>query len=67
MYIAGAGDPRMIKCLHAHMAYFLVNDDYLVGREIEAAIVDIWCPDETERCAGWMKRIRKDSGSSEGI
>jgi len=49
------------------MAYFLVNDDYLVGQEIQAAVVDNWCPDEAERCEGWMEKIRKDSGCSKGI
>lgn len=49
--IAAAGDPAHLKCLHAHLAFFLVHSDYRVGRLIAGEVGAIWCPDE--RCAGW--------------
>lgn len=55
MLIAGASDPKMIKCLHAHMAWYLVHPDYLAGRLIAGAVSDLWCPDE--RCAEWIEEI----------
>lgn len=55
MLIAGARDPGLIKCLHSHLAYFLVNQEYLAGREISAAVSEIWCPDE--RCVAWVHEL----------
>lgn len=57
MLIAGARDPGLIKCLHSHMAYFLVNPEYHVGREISLAVGEPWCPDD--RCAKWMDELER--------
>lgn len=67
MFIAGASDPELLKCLHSHMAYFLVYHDYLVGQEVALAAGDPWCPDDDERCASWMNDINAhvtDSGGT---
>lgn len=55
MLIAGASDPVLIKCLHSHVAFFLVHPEYLAGQEIATAVGDLWCPDD--RCSAWMNEI----------
>lgn len=62
MFIAGAGDPAMVKCLHSHIAWFLVNPDYLAGKVIADEVGELWCPDD--RCAAWMAEI--EAGQEEG-
>ncbi|RJQ45347.1 MAG: DUF501 domain-containing protein [Gaiellales bacterium] len=47
--IAAAGDDLAIKCLHAHFAWFLVNEDHEVGQVLLKAIGERWCRDD--RCA----------------
>lgn len=46
--IAAAGDPLSVKCLHAHLAYYLVKRSHWVGAMVAAQIPDLWCEDE--RC-----------------
>lgn len=59
--IAGAREPLLLKCLHAHMAFYLVHPDYRLGMKIAGAIGTLSCADE--RCAAWMDEIRSgDSG-----
>lgn len=48
--IAGSRQTRMLKCLHAHFAYYLAHPDYRLGNMIARRIGDIWCPDDY--CAG---------------
>lgn len=55
MLIAGASDRQMIKCLHSHMAWYLIHPDYLAGLMLAEAVGELWCPDE--RCAAWMDEI----------
>lgn len=47
--IAATRDDLSIKCLHAHMAWFLVHPDYRLGKIIAARLRQIWCSDETCR------------------
>lgn len=48
--IAAAGDELKLKCLHAHVAWFLVNPAYLVGEEIVTMMgKGLWCPDDACR------------------
>jgi len=51
-WIAGARKPDLLKCLHAHMAYFLVHDDYILGSRIAGTVGRLWCRDG--RCAAWI-------------
>ncbi|MHB9111398.1 MAG: DUF501 domain-containing protein [Thermoleophilia bacterium] len=64
MLIAGASDPGMVKCLHSHMAWFLVHPDYLAGQVIADAVGELWCPDA--RCAAWMDEINGCQTDSPG-
>lgn len=44
--IAAAGDATKIKCLHAHLAWYMVHPDYQIGRIIASRLPNLWCPDE---------------------
>jgi hypothetical protein len=66
MYIAGASDPGLLKCLHSHAAYYLTHPEYLAGREIAAAAGELWCPDDKDRCAAWMNEIKEHQITSPG-
>jgi hypothetical protein len=46
--IAAAGKTHRIKCLHAHMAWYLTHPDYEIGDIIMRELPDPWCEDE--RC-----------------
>lgn len=48
--IAAAKDDLSIKCLHAHIAWYLVHPEYRLGRQIINSIGRLWCDDD--RCAG---------------
>lgn len=62
--MAGAGDTGLVKCLHSHMAWFLVHPDYLAGKAIADKVGELWCPDE--RCASWMAEIHGNQSESSG-
>lgn len=64
MLIAGVSDPAMLKCLHSHMAWFLVHPDYLAGRVLANAVDELWCPDD--RCAAWMDELMGHRTESPG-
>ena len=42
--IGGSGNPRRLKCLHAHVAYALVHPEYLLGERILAELRPLWPP-----------------------
>jgi uncharacterized protein len=42
--IGGSGNPRRLKCLHAHVAYALANPGYLLGERILAELDPVWPP-----------------------
>lgn len=63
MLIAGASDPELIKCLHSHMAWVLVNPEYLAGQEVAAAAGELWCPDD--RCATWINELNGSESDSQ--
>ena len=43
--IGGSARPERLKCLHAHVAFALANDDYELGRRILAEVESRW-PDD---------------------
>jgi uncharacterized protein len=47
--IGGSGNPRRLKCLHAHAAYALAQPGYLLGERILAELDPRWPP---ECCLG---------------
>ena len=51
--IAGAGDPLAVKCLHAHLAYHLVDKSNKLGAMVAAEIPELWCSDEM--CLDYLK------------
>ena len=42
--IGGSGNPRRLKCLHAHAAYALARPGYLIGERILAELDPRWPP-----------------------
>ena len=42
--IGGSGNPRRLKCLHAHAAYALANPGYVLGERILAELEPLWPP-----------------------
>jgi len=42
--IGGSGNPRRLKCLHAHAAYALAQPGYRVGERILAELEPLWPP-----------------------
>lgn len=40
--IGGSGNPRRLKCLHAHVAYALANPGYILGKRILAELDPVW-------------------------
>ncbi len=63
VFIAGARKPALLKCLHAHMAYYLVHDGYLLGLRIVSVLTAMECSDN--RCSTWAAEIR-EGGSMTG-
>lgn len=61
IFIAAAKDPLLLKCLHAHMAFYLAHKDYLLGGLVAQAVGRLWCPDE--RCAVWTEAIMGEETS----
>jgi len=59
--IAGSREPQLLKCLHAHFAFFLVHPDYELGRKLAAVLEKQNCEDE--RCAIWMAEIKASGGN----
>ena len=57
--IGGARKPELLKCLHAHLAFYLVHPDYLLGMRIKSAVGALECPDE--RCSDWVFKIRNET------
>lgn len=49
--IAAASRDTALKCLHAHMAWYLAHGDYALGALLEERIGARWCQDE--RCAAY--------------
>ena len=64
VFIAGAREPGLIKCLHAHFAYYLVHRDYSLGRRIESLALPIECPDN--RCAAYQTEEEVTDEPGEG-
>lgn len=44
--IGGSANPRRLKCLHAHVAYALANQSYVLGERVLAELEPLW----PERC-----------------
>jgi hypothetical protein len=40
--IGGSGNPRRLKCLHAHVAYALANPGYVLGERVLAELHPVW-------------------------
>jgi hypothetical protein len=40
--IGGSSNPEQLKCLHAHAAFALANQGYLLGERILAEVVPLW-------------------------
>ena len=40
--IGGSGNPRRLKCLHAHVAYALAQPGYVLGERILAELQPLW-------------------------
>jgi uncharacterized protein len=40
--IGGSGNPRRLKCLHAHVAYALANPGYILGERILGELDPVW-------------------------
>lgn len=59
--IAGALQPLVLKCLHAHYAWYLVHPDYRLGRLIAAEIGEDWCSDD--RCGSAIGESGEEVGS----
>lgn len=49
--IAGAAGPMALKCLHAHLAWYLVHPGYKLGQQIAALAGEQWCAGELCRQA----------------
>lgn len=47
--IAATRNDLLLKCLHAHLAWFLVHPDYRLGKIIAEQLGGLWCRDETCR------------------
>ncbi|MCL4473353.1 MAG: DUF501 domain-containing protein [Actinobacteria bacterium] len=62
--IAASRRPELLKCLHAHAAFYLIHDDYLLGRKIMSALTATECSDE--RCAGWAMKIMEEDQPDDG-
>lgn len=45
--IASTKDDLKIKCLHAHIAWFLVHPEYLLGQIIMKEVEPAWCENDT--------------------
>src|SRR5205807_4691992 len=43
--IGGARNPQQLKCLHAHVAFALVDGDYELGDRIVAELEPLWPED----------------------
>jgi len=43
--IGGSGNPRRLKCLHAHAAYALARPGYRLGDSVLAELDPLWPPD----------------------
>lgn len=56
--IAAAADPLSLKCLHAHLAYYLANRNHRVGAMVAVQIPDLWCKDE--RCRDYASGTDND-------
>ena len=56
--IAQARDDALLKCLHAHYAYYLIHDNYRLGMMIAGKLERIWCDDN--RCAAIAADISND-------
>lgn len=44
--IAATAEDRLLKCLHAHFAWYLVHPEYKLGRIIALELGQTWCDDE---------------------
>lgn len=51
--IAAAAGDTALKCLHAHMAWYLIHPEHMLGRIIEDRIGARWCSED--RCAGFQQ------------
>jgi uncharacterized protein len=43
--IGGSGNPRALKCLHAHAAFALARPGYVLGERILGELDPLWPPD----------------------
>ena len=49
--IAGLGNLRRVKCLHAHLAHFLARGENPIGETVAAELSQLFCPAERVVCA----------------
>lgn len=57
--IAATAADELLKCLHAHYAWYLSHPEYKLGRMIAAELGQVWCSDEQCRqiAAGSTDRV----------
>ncbi|MHB0866193.1 MAG: DUF501 domain-containing protein [Thermoleophilia bacterium] len=57
--IAATASDGLLKCLHAHYAWYLAHPEYKLGRMIATELGQIWCIDERCRriAAGLTDRV----------
>lgn len=54
--IAGVKEHRYAKCLHAHLAFYLVNKDYFIGKEIAKELNSMECNKKNIICNSYIGR-----------
>ena len=63
--IGGSGNPRRLKCLHAHAAYALAQPGYLLGERILAELDPRWPPQLLPRIADVITEAEVESARRE--
>jgi hypothetical protein len=54
--IAQTRADALLKCLHAHYAFYLVHRDYRLGQVIAGKLGEAWCLDR--RCQAWAEQLK---------
>lgn len=49
--IAGLGNARRVKCLHAHLAHHLAGRENLIGEAVAVKLPRLFCPPQRVLCA----------------
>jgi len=52
--IAGVSEDIYAKCLHAHIAYYLLDKDYFPGKFIEKKVGDLFCNGNPPVCSKFV-------------